>query len=192
MSFAALLVLTCVRLLSWPPDFLEQQLAFSVEDAEQQEVDRRIAPALSQLRTQWNAPRRALPPVYHCGAREGYFPAYVWEEFVGLDVGEARGDWVVAAGAEANRSRYVTVEANPILFQLLLQDLAANSGLADRVLAYNAAVKSDSLFYGHYKNHSSSWNTADDPVMSNTNWTGGAIGMVVALSVMTMKRTWWK
>ena len=104
VSFAALLVLTCVRLLSWPPDFLEQQLAFSVEDAEQQEVDRRIAPALSQLRSQWNAPRRALPPVYHCGASEGYFAAYVWEEFVGLDVGEARGDWVVAAGAEAHRS----------------------------------------------------------------------------------------
>ena len=209
LSYAALLLFTSVRLLSLPPDLLEQ-LTFSVEDGEQQKVDRRIAPALSQLRHQWNALRvpchdvrreshpqgpwggyhHELKPVYHCGAIEGHFAAYAWEDriksrlfenirhhnlthrtFVGLDVGGARGDWVVAAGAEANRSRYVTVEANPILFQLLLQDLAANSGLADRVLAYNAAVKSDSLFYGHYKNHSALWNSAAQ-VMSNTNWTG--------------------
>eukprot|EP00592_Proboscia_alata_P010125 CAMPEP_0194362370 /NCGR_PEP_ID=MMETSP0174-20130528/10102_1 /TAXON_ID=216777 /ORGANISM="Proboscia alata, Strain PI-D3" /LENGTH=326 /DNA_ID=CAMNT_0039135189 /DNA_START=460 /DNA_END=1440 /DNA_ORIENTATION=- len=128
-----------------------------------------------------------MKPAYTCGEVSVWTNPYLWEahqkvilfdrmqasglkncNFVGLDLGGARGDWVIAAGVEANRSQYVVVEANPTLFRKMEKDFDTNAGLPGRVFAYSAAAKSDASFFGYYsdnENDHSSSQEWDGPTM---------------------------
>lgn len=113
---------------------------------------------------------RELLPAFSCGKVPFYTNPYVWEDrikehlfermeahglmqcgFVGLDVGGARGDWVIASGIQAEKSKYVVIEANPELFQKMTQDFETNVGLPERVFAYHAAVQSEAAFFDYFE-----------------------------------------